>query len=199
MEFFSFDEEYLNRLIDGHRETEHHFIEYFSVLLRAKLMSRLRCTQDIEDLTQEVFLRVLQFLRNGSELKHAGKLGAFVNAVCNNVLFEHARTKSRTAPWEDGKAELTDSGDDLEREFLSEEVCYQVRVVLDGMPAKDSDLLRAVFLEERDRDTVCRDFGVRRAYLRVLLHRARCRLRSLLASPESADRAGRGTAQGTKE
>jgi RNA polymerase sigma-70 factor (ECF subfamily) len=30
-----------------------------------------------------------------------------------------------------------------------------------------------VFLEERDKDEVCRDFGVDRNYLRVLLHRAK--------------------------
>ncbi len=34
-------------------------------------------------------------------------------------------------------------------------------------------LLKAVFLDERDRDEVCREFGVDRDYLRVLLHRAK--------------------------
>jgi RNA polymerase sigma-70 factor, ECF subfamily len=33
--------------------------------------------------------------------------------------------------------------------------------------------LREVFLEERDKDEVCRDYGVDREYLRVLLHRAK--------------------------
>jgi RNA polymerase sigma-70 factor (ECF subfamily) len=33
--------------------------------------------------------------------------------------------------------------------------------------------LKAVFLDERDRDEVCEEFGVDRAYLRVLLHRAK--------------------------
>jgi RNA polymerase sigma-70 factor (ECF subfamily) len=30
-----------------------------------------------------------------------------------------------------------------------------------------------VFLEERDREDICREFGVDREYLRVLLHRAK--------------------------
>jgi RNA polymerase sigma-70 factor (ECF subfamily) len=34
-------------------------------------------------------------------------------------------------------------------------------------------LLREIFLDERDKDEVCRDFGVDRDYLRVLLHRAK--------------------------
>jgi RNA polymerase sigma-70 factor, ECF subfamily len=48
-----------------------------------------------------------------------------------------------------------------------------VQEILQGMPVKDRDLLKAVFLDERDRDDVCREFGVEREYLRVLLHRAK--------------------------
>jgi RNA polymerase sigma-70 factor (ECF subfamily) len=36
-----------------------------------------------------------------------------------------------------------------------------------------------VFLEERNKDEVCRDFGVDREYLRVLLHRAKQAFKSL--------------------
>ncbi len=38
---------------------------------------------------------------------------------------------------------------------------------------KDRQLLRAIFLEEKEKDQVCREFGVDRDYLRVLLHRAK--------------------------
>jgi hypothetical protein len=34
-------------------------------------------------------------------------------------------------------------------------------------------------LDERERDSVCREFGVSRGYLRVLLHRAKQRFRQL--------------------
>jgi RNA polymerase sigma-70 factor (ECF subfamily) len=41
------------------------------------------------------------------------------------------------------------------------------------MAPRDRSLLKAVFLDERDRDEVCHEFGVEREYLRVLLHRAK--------------------------
>jgi RNA polymerase sigma-70 factor (ECF subfamily) len=47
------------------------------------------------------------------------------------------------------------------------------------MPERDRRLLREVFLEERDKDEVCRDFGVDRDYLRVLLHRAKQSFKSM--------------------
>jgi len=55
----------------------------------------------------------------------------------------------------------------------------RIREILDQMPERDRRLLREVFLEERDKDEVCRDFGVSREYLRVLLHRAKESFKSL--------------------
>ena len=49
----------------------------------------------------------------------------------------------------------------------------KVREILLDLPPRDRSLLHAVFLDERDRDEVCREFGVDRDYLRVLLHRAK--------------------------
>jgi RNA polymerase sigma-70 factor (ECF subfamily) len=49
----------------------------------------------------------------------------------------------------------------------------KVREILEKLSERDRRLLRAVFLEELDKDKVCQDFGVDRDYLRVLLHRAK--------------------------
>ena len=49
----------------------------------------------------------------------------------------------------------------------------KVREILEKLSERDRRLLREVFLEERNKDEVCRDFGVDREYLRVLLHRAK--------------------------
>jgi RNA polymerase sigma-70 factor (ECF subfamily) len=43
----------------------------------------------------------------------------------------------------------------------------------------DRRILKALYLEEREKDSVCREFGVTRGYLRVLLHRAKERFRQL--------------------
>ena len=54
-----------------------------------------------------------------------------------------------------------------------------MRQVLNQLSERDRRLLREIFLEERDKDEVCRDFGVDREYLRVLLHRAKQAFKSL--------------------
>ena len=55
-----------------------------------------------------------------------------------------------------------------------------VHKLLAEMSAKNQRLLTAVFLDERHPDDVCREFGVDRNYLRVLLYRARTRLKEAL-------------------
>jgi RNA polymerase sigma-70 factor (ECF subfamily) len=62
---------------------------------------------------------------------------------------------------------------DLLGALAASEEEQKVREILDKLPERDRRLLREVFLEERDKDEVCRNFGVDREYLRVLLHRAK--------------------------
>ncbi len=184
VEFFAFDREYVERLADGETETERHFVDYFSGLLLVKLRQRLRSREDLEDLRQEVFLRVLRSLRRGPGLERPECLGAFVNSVCNNVVFEHLREHAKAGQWDENVPEPRDPGAGIERELVSEERRRQVRTLIDEMSPKDRILMKAVFLEERDKDVVCREQGVGREYLRVMLHRAKKRLRLLLAETQ---------------
>jgi RNA polymerase sigma-70 factor, ECF subfamily len=45
--------------------------------------------------------------------------------------------------------------------------------------------LRAIFLEDKEKDQVCLEFGVDRDYLRVLLHRAKHNFRVFYEKSEA--------------
>ncbi|HSY62973.1 MAG TPA: RNA polymerase sigma factor [Terriglobales bacterium] len=173
MQFHEFNESYLERLCSGDFRTESHFVAYFSELIQLKLRSRVKSPQAIEDLRQETFARVFATLRSQG-IRQPERLGAFVNSVCNNVLLEHYRSARRENPIEEEEgANLPDPSLDVVAILSHKEMEQKVRQVLDGLSERDRRLLREVFLEERDKDAVCRDFGVDRDYLRVLLHRAK--------------------------
>jgi len=53
-----------------------------------------------------------------------------------------------------------------------------VSEILGELSARDAAILRAIFWEEKDKDEVCRDFGIDRNYLRVCLHRAKEKFRA---------------------
>src|SRR5215471_786062 len=113
VQFHTFDAAYVENLCAGDFATQEHFVRYFTELLHLKLRSRLRSPQAIEDVRQETFARVFASLRKGGVLRQPERLGAFVNTVCNNVLFEHYRASSRSQPLEDeASAKLPATGVD---------------------------------------------------------------------------------------
>ncbi len=170
----AFDADYLEALRAGDPRTEEHFVCYFTELLQLKLRSRLRSPQAVEDVRQETFARVLITIRKKDGLRQPERLGPFVNTVCNNVLLEHYRQSSRSDSLdEEGAPEPRARGASVLDAVASKQMEEQVREVLGGLPEHDRSLLKAVFLDERDREEVCREFGVDRDYLRVLLHRAK--------------------------
>jgi RNA polymerase sigma-70 factor (ECF subfamily) len=171
VDLYSFDESYLRRLQDRDAVTESHFVSYFRDLLRIKLRSRFFSTHAIEDVQQETFSRVITAVRAG-EIRQPDRLGAYVNSVCNNVRLELYRDVTRNQHLDADSVDMPDPQADLEENMLREERVQMVREVLGKLPERDRSILRAV-LEERDKEEICREFGVDRGYLRVLLHRAK--------------------------
>ena len=153
---------------------------YFTALMQVKLRSRLQSQEAIADVRQETFARFYGALREG-KIVHPERLGSFVNSICNNVLLEHYRAAARHSSLDDDDEpkELPSPALDALATLTAREVQQKVREVLDRLPERDRRLLREVLLEERDKDDVCRDFGVDREYLRVLLYRAKQMFKSL--------------------
>lgn len=173
MEFYSFDEAYLQRLRQHDFETEQHFVAYFSKLILIKLRSRLQSSSAIDDIRQETFVRVLKAVRTEGGVRSAKGLGAFVNSVCNNALQEFYRSGGRTESADEGRHDPPDRSIDLEGALVTKQTRQQVREVLARLPEKDRRLLKALFIDEKEKEQVCRELGVDRDYLRVLLHRAK--------------------------
>jgi RNA polymerase sigma-70 factor (ECF subfamily) len=173
MELFVFGEDYVRRLREGDRDTAAHFHAYFRELLLLKLRRRLRTLEAIDEVRQEVFARCIG---NLGRLNDPRKLGAFVNSICNRVLMEYYRAEGRTESLEE-QSDIADTGS-IDAAFDSARNTARVRRVLETLPPRDAEILRAVFLEEADKDEICRRFGIERDYLRVLLHRAKEKFRA---------------------
>lgn len=179
MEFFNFDEEYVKRLRGGDPATEQHFVAYFEQLLRIKLRSRMLTSDQVDDLRQETFIRVIANLRKDGGIRQPERFGAYVNSICNHVLQEFYRSSAKNQPLEDDHMEIPDKVLDLEGMLVTKQSAEQVRRILEAMPKRDRELLRAIFLEDKEKDTVCREMGVDREYLRVLVHRAKDKFKAL--------------------
>lgn len=174
LQFHSFDAGYIERLCAGDSQTQEHFVAYFTRLLQVKLRWRLHSPHAIEDVRQETFARVFAVLSKDGGLRQPERLGPFVNTVCNHVLLEHYRSSGRSESLDSEGSPTPASRDANALDIVTtRQIKDKVREILLDLPARDRALLKAVFLDERDRDEVCGEFGVDRDYLRVLLHRAK--------------------------
>ncbi len=177
---YLFDETYLSALQRRDGETENHLISHFSRPVLLKLRARLRSPELVQDAYQETFLRVLTYFRAGKTLDNPASLPGFVHSLSHNVALELLRGHTRHGQVPENAPELEDLGLNPEVQVVTSERKEYVRRILGDLPEKDAALLRRVFLDEEDKDAVCREFQVDRNYLRVLLYRARTRLKAAM-------------------
>jgi RNA polymerase sigma-70 factor, ECF subfamily len=196
LQFQSFDASYVERLRAGDFRTQDHFVAYFTELIQIKLRSRLKSPQAIEDVRQETFVRFFAALHAG-KIHQPDRLGAYVNSMCNYVLNEQYRSDARTDHLDDDEGkDYPAKGTDLVSILAAQQIEKKVREIIEQLSERDRRLLREIFLEERDKDDVCRDFGVNREYLRVLLYRAKQEFKSLYLKDMGDDPPQFATARG---
>lgn len=186
MDFQAFDSSYVQRLRAGDRDTENHFVTYFGKLIELKLRSRISSHHAVDDVKQETFTRCLQLVRSEGGIRNPERLGPIVNSICNHVLSEHFRSGRRTEPLEDQPAERFVARDpDALSLVISDDTRRTVRNVLQKLSERDRAILRGLFLEDREKDDLCREIGVTRDYIRVLLHRAKQSFREAYAQGDA--------------
>jgi RNA polymerase sigma-70 factor, ECF subfamily len=190
VDFFAFDDGYLDRLRKGDPETERHFAAYFGKFLRIRLRARRLAADAIDDVVQETLLRVMRTV-HASGIRRAECFGSFVNSICSNILLEYYRSSAKNRPV-DGAIEAEDKVLNLDGLLVTQETAKRVRRILEELPQKDRNILRSLFFEEKEKDAICVEFGIARDYLRVLVHRAKDKFRVLYEMDQSGGARGVG-------
>ncbi len=179
-QLYSFDGTYLSALHEGDETTEHHLFSYFTPFVQRKLSKYLQTPELVEDAAQETFSRVLTAVQKEERVRHPERFGAYVTAVCRNVAMEMWRREKRFVALDEVKACRSDSFRSPHCAAEAAEIRARVRTILASLPSLDRHLLQAAYLQEEDRASMCKRFGVSAAYLRVLLHRAKRRFSNKL-------------------
>jgi RNA polymerase sigma-70 factor (ECF subfamily) len=172
LEFYLFDANYVQRLKDGDLATEEHFATYFNELLYLKLRTRPLSRDSIDDIRQDTLMRVLIAVRKKG-MRQPERLGAFVNAFCDRILKEFYRRHSRHDPMDEQVEEPADPGADPDEALITFETCQMVHGVLNQLPVRERDILRAVYIRELDHDEMQRRYQKTPTYVRVRVHRAK--------------------------
>jgi RNA polymerase sigma-70 factor (ECF subfamily) len=176
-----FDQQYVDLLMNRDPATEIHFTSHFGKILTLRVKSQIWSNDVVEDVRQETFLRVLYVLRRKSGIQSPQHLTSFVKGVCDNVLLEFFRARSFDRSELDCDREYPSTDVSVDSVLISEEQKAFIRHRLKTLSNTDQELLRQVFLEERNKDEICLKLGISRNLLRVRVHRILRRFRAAIA------------------
>lgn len=167
------------RIAAGDRAAEAHFVS--SYLRGVRALVRRRCRPGdpaVEDLVQDVLSRVLERLRAGA-IRDAAALPAYVQATiayATNAEYRMRRPAEGIEAIEDLPA-IDNPADQLD----SSRRASLLRNLLAQLPVpRDREILVRFYLEEQDKDEVCRSLGIEASHFHRVVFRARERFRQLL-------------------
>jgi RNA polymerase sigma-70 factor (ECF subfamily) len=133
---------------------------------------------DVDDLVQESLVRFLRAEQN-QLIRNPDELGAFLNGVCRNVILEYRRRLRREPPI-DPDVPIADAGVRPAAEI------FEMRDAIDNglqeLAERDRAILRALYLEGRDKEDICKEWGMSDAQFRVVLFRAKERFRRVYSA-----------------
>jgi RNA polymerase sigma-70 factor (ECF subfamily) len=130
---------------------------------------------DVDDLVQESLARFFRAEQRQS-IRNTEEFGAFLNGVCRNVILEYRR-RIRREPAIDPNIPIPDKGVRPEGEIL--EMRDAIDSSLKELAERDRAILRALYLEGREKDDICTEWGMSDAQFRVVLFRAKERFRRI--------------------
>lgn len=167
------------RIAAGDRDAEREFVRSYERGVRALVRRHCRPNDPIvDDLAQEVLARVLERLRAGA-IRDAAALPAYVQATIVYSTSAEYRSRRPTEP----VALIDDlAGDENPAERASSnELAALLRKLLAQLPVpRDREILVRFYLDEQDKDDVCRQLGIDVSHFHRVVFRARERFRQLL-------------------
>jgi RNA polymerase sigma-70 factor (ECF subfamily) len=138
---------------------------------------------DVEDLVQETLTRFQRALSSNA-LRNPESVGAFLSGICNNVILEYRRRVWREVPYD---VELHPEPSEPPKANLLE-IRNSIDAALEQLSDRNRQVLTAFYLREIEKDEICREMSVTDAQFRIIIFRAKDRLRKLLSAHERSTR-----------
>jgi RNA polymerase sigma-70 factor (ECF subfamily) len=149
--------------------------------LVALLRRKLRNEQLAEDAINQAVVTALEHLHAG-RISDTSQIAGYVFQVAMNHLRNHRRKMDerqdrRVDP--DALENIASESDDPAVDRIR--LAAQVRRVLEGLPtARDREIVRRFYLDEEEKEPICRDLGLSPLHFDKVIFRARQRMRKLL-------------------
>jgi len=150
--------------------------------LRAFFKRRLRGC-DYEDRLHDTLLDVIQVIRRG-ELRDPESAMRFLRVVAHRklILGIKSNQRARNLDSDDALLQLADPRPDAEAEALMLERERIMRDALEELDAQHREILVRYYLEDQDKETICRDMGLTGTQYRLRKSRAKNQVTLIVAA-----------------
>jgi len=149
-------------------------LERLRLKLRYKVLYHVghNCA-DVDDLVQESLVRFVR-AEQRHQIRNTEEFGAFVSGVCRNAILEYRR-RMRREPGLDDEMPIPERGVRPDADIL--EMRDAIDHGLSELAERDRLVLRALYLDGKEKDEICREWNMSDAQFRVVLFRAKERFR----------------------
>jgi len=172
------EENRLQRLVEGAKDFDTHALaelcEHFYPKIYRYMLYRVKSREDAEDLTGEVFVRMVKSLP-----KQRGSFPAWLYRIASNLVTDSYRRREvrKEVPLtEDAVGSIKDIAEDIDNSLLSD----QLEQAVGHLTAEQQEVLRLKFIEGYDSGEIAEILGKSVGAIRALQFRALTALRQLL-------------------
>lgn len=135
-----------------------------------------------QDLCQEAFVVLIERLRT-RPLDEPGKLAAFLHNIAINLHIADIRKTTRRNTFTDADLmdKIVDGRQNQYRQLIKERAGNAVRHLIQSMSnARDRKVLHSYFIQEKEKDEICRELDLSQRHFDRVLFRAKERFRELI-------------------
>lgn len=171
--------ELAQRIEAGDTLAEEQLFRRYSKGLRLMLIARSKCPAKSDDACQEAFSICIQRIRNG-ELRDHARLKSFLYSTASNVLRDIHRREDRFATWNPELDTRTEDEAASKIIFDKQRNMLIARLIQELPTERDRDVLTKFYLEETERDELCKQLNIDSVHFSRVIFRAKQRLKVLL-------------------